>query len=309
MSGVLQRTAPQIRQVKMDNKKWIAFKTTVEVGSITRAAELLGYSQPGLTGLLNRLEKEVGYPLLDRSHHGVLLTARGKALLPYIDRLLDDYDAFEKAAKQLRHERKNALSIASYSSISRNWMPQIVNDFSRKYPRISLMFKDGSPDEIAGWLIDGSIDIGLFSHVVPARIDFIPLIRDPYYAVLPSSWETAGTVDIRRFEDQAFLVPSNSLDKEVPNLLQRYGVTPRFSAISVEDYAIPKMVEYGFGVSILSRLILQNCTANVRLAPISPPAFRELGIGILSLKNANPYMLKFISFLKTFAAEQEKNSS
>lgn len=290
----------------MDNKKWIAFKTTVSTGSITRAAELLGYSQPGMTALLNRLEREIGYPLLERGHHGVRLTDRGKALMPYIDRLLEDYSAFEKAAGQLRQEKKNALSIASYSSISRNWMPQIVKDFNRKYPHISLMFKDGTPDEIVAWLIDGSIDIGLFSLVIPAKIDFIPLIRDPYYAVLPTSWKTAGTVDIRRFEDQTFLVPSNSLDKEVPSLLERYGVTPRFSTISVEDYAVPKMVEYGFGVSILSRLILQNCTANVRLAPISPPAFRELGIGVLSQKNANSYILKFISFLKAFVAEQEK---
>lgn len=289
----------------MDNRKWIAFKTTVDTGSITRAANLLGYSQPGLTGLLNRLEKEIGYPLLERSHHGVLLTARGKALMPYIDRLLDDYAAFRKAVEQLGQERENTLRIASYSSISRNWMPQIVKDFTQEHPHIRLMLKDGAPEEIVAWLADGSIDIGLFSNVIPGRMDFIPLIRDPYYAVLPASWNVRGTLDIRCFEDQTFLVPSNSLDREVPSLLERSGVTPRFSTISVEDYAIPKMVEYGFGVSILSDLILRNCTAKVRLAPISPPAFRELGIGVSSLKNASPYMLRFISFLKTFAAGQE----
>lgn len=289
----------------MDKKKWIAFKATVDLGSITKAAAELDYSQPGLTALLNRLDREVGCPLLKRNHSGVHLTEKGKALMPYIDRLLADYDAFEKAIEKLKQKPADSLRIASYSSISRNWMPQIVKNFSQKYPHISLMFKDGTPDEINNWLINGQIDIGLFSNVFPGQTDFIPLVHDSYYAVLPTSWKVEGPVDIHSFEGKNFLVPSNSLDKEVPYLLESNGVTPHFSTISVEDYAIPQMVEYGFGVSILSDLILRNCTANVQLAPVSPPAFRELGIGILSLKTADSSMRKFISFLKAFAATQK----
>ena len=44
----------------MDIEKLKALKIIVETGSITRAAERLGYSQPGLTGMLNRLEQEIG---------------------------------------------------------------------------------------------------------------------------------------------------------------------------------------------------------------------------------------------------------
>ena len=50
----------------MSIRKYIAYLRTVETGSITRAAERLGYSQPGLTGMLNRLEQEIGYPVLVR---------------------------------------------------------------------------------------------------------------------------------------------------------------------------------------------------------------------------------------------------
>ena len=50
----------------MDIEKLKALKTAVEIGSITQAAEHMGYSQPGLTGMLKRLEQEVGYPLLRR---------------------------------------------------------------------------------------------------------------------------------------------------------------------------------------------------------------------------------------------------
>lgn len=47
----------------MDIEKLKALKTAVEIGSITQAAEHMGYSQPGLTGMLKRLEQEIGYPL------------------------------------------------------------------------------------------------------------------------------------------------------------------------------------------------------------------------------------------------------
>ena len=62
----------------MDIEKLKALKTAVEIGSITQAAEHMGYSQPGLTGMLKRLEQEIGYPLLRRGTKGVRLTEAGE---------------------------------------------------------------------------------------------------------------------------------------------------------------------------------------------------------------------------------------
>ena len=64
----------------MDIEKLKALKTAVEIGSITQAAEHMGYSQPGLTGMLKRLEQEIGYPLLRRGTKGVRLTEAGEAV-------------------------------------------------------------------------------------------------------------------------------------------------------------------------------------------------------------------------------------
>ena len=62
----------------MDIEKLRALRTAADTGSITRAAARLGYSQPGLTGMLNRLEQEIGYPLLRRGSGGVSLTPEGR---------------------------------------------------------------------------------------------------------------------------------------------------------------------------------------------------------------------------------------
>ena len=68
----------------MDLRKLEALVAAVELGSFTKAAQQLGYSQSGLTHMMNALEQEIGFSLLLRDHRGVRLTAQGRRLYPQI---------------------------------------------------------------------------------------------------------------------------------------------------------------------------------------------------------------------------------
>ena len=129
----------------MDIEKLKALKTAVEIGSITQAAEHMGYSQPGLTGMLKRLEQEIGYPLLRRGTKGVRLTEAGEAVMPYIERILRESDTFEHAVRALRPAQQDELRIGSYTSISKNWLPQghprLQQEISRRAP-VHLLHRD-----------------------------------------------------------------------------------------------------------------------------------------------------------------------
>ena len=72
----------------MDLRKLEALVVAVELGSFTKAAQQLGYSQSGLTHMMNALEQEIGFPLLLRDHRGVRLTAQGQQIYPTIQQLL-----------------------------------------------------------------------------------------------------------------------------------------------------------------------------------------------------------------------------
>ena len=61
----------------MDTKKLEALAMAVRMGSFTRAAEALGYTQSGLTHMMNSLEKDIGFALLVRDRTGIRLTAAG----------------------------------------------------------------------------------------------------------------------------------------------------------------------------------------------------------------------------------------
>lgn len=282
----------------MDIEKLKALKVIVETGSITRAAERLGYSQPGLTGMLNRLEQEIGYPVLQRGSGGVSLTEAGEALMPHVERILRDSRALEQAIADHRPEERRILRIGSYTSISRNWLPPVLKGFGAQFPDVQLTVKDGSCMDIEQWLMEGTIDVGLLSNCFSAPLEFLPLLQDRYYAVLPPEERPGETFDISAFNGRTFFVPSNGVDTEVLRILERSGVTPRFSLIATEDSAVIKMVEQGLGCSLLSELILRGSTDHVSLVPVDPPAFREVGAAVRSLKKAGPVLRCFLRYIR-----------
>ena len=68
----------------MDSKKLEILVTAAELGSFTRASEVVGYTQSGLTHMMDALEREIGLPLLRRTHSGIQLTEYGTRLMPEI---------------------------------------------------------------------------------------------------------------------------------------------------------------------------------------------------------------------------------
>ena len=90
-----------------------------------------------------------------------------------------------------------------------------------------------------------------------APLDFVPLLNDPLYAVLPLEEDVGETVPVSYFEGRDFLIPSTGADLESLRVLERGGVHPRFSCLAMEDSAVIKMVEQGMGCSILSELVLK----------------------------------------------------
>ena len=99
----------------MDSEKFHALLKAIECGSLTGAAEELGYTQAGLTHMMNRLEKEIGDSLLQRTKLGVKLSPDGKDLLPYIKNFTDAASALDTAIGNIKADDNKVIRIAAYS--------------------------------------------------------------------------------------------------------------------------------------------------------------------------------------------------
>ena len=110
----------------MDSKKLEILMTAVSLGSFSKASEVVGYTQSGLTHLINGLEREIGMTLIRRDHSGIALTEDGEALLPAIREYLSATARLENQIEAITKKRTATIRIAAYASVAMHWMPEIM---------------------------------------------------------------------------------------------------------------------------------------------------------------------------------------
>ena len=267
----------------MDTKKVQALLAAIDLGSLTAAASELGYTQSGLTHMMNSLETELGLTLLLRGKSGVRLSPAGQELLPELRSLADAADALDLAAEQLRQRNCSTLRLGAYSSIARHWVPQIMAEYRKVCPdtQVSLIM-DGLV-ELYSAVRDDQLDCIMTSYdeSLAQGFGWIPLWEDELVAVLPESFPLEGDVmPVERFDESQFLMPSQGADTYI---LPIFAASPRkigphIITTNLDDESIVSMVEHGLGVSLLSRLVVKGMSYQVKIVPISPKYFRSLGI-------------------------------
>ena len=143
----------------METRIATTFMKVAELGSITRAAEQLGYSQGAVTLQIKQLEDGLGVPLFDRIGRGIQLTDAGKRFREYAARLVSaskDADAFALDAK----EPEGLLIIEATSSVSIGILSRVLHRFRDAYPKIKVSVRLA---EDPSMLVD---------HVRQNRVDF-----------------------------------------------------------------------------------------------------------------------------------------
>ena len=119
----------------MNILKYMAFIKTVDCGSFTRAAEILNYSQSGISRMIGDLEKEWKVALLERSRTGVKLTSDGTKLLPYARSVCEEYQKLQMQIDDLNGLQSGLIRIGTISSIATHWLPNIIAEFQKKIPK------------------------------------------------------------------------------------------------------------------------------------------------------------------------------
>mgnify|MGYP003272514411 FL=1 len=146
--------------INVNIKKYRAFLKTVECGSFTRAAEMLNYSQSGISRMIQDLEKEWNVSLLERGKAGIRLTSDGIKILPYAKRICDDYDKLQIQIDELNGLQTGIIRIGTFSSVATHWLPNIILEFQKDYPNVDYELLLGDDKEIENWIMEGRVDFG-----------------------------------------------------------------------------------------------------------------------------------------------------
>lgn len=122
----------------MDSKKLEILMTAIDLGSFTKASEVVGYTQSGLTHMMDALEREVGFSLLQRDHNGIQLSPQGRQLMPAIREFLQANANLENQINAISEQKKEVIRIAAYASIAMHWMPELLYRYKRVCPEVSV---------------------------------------------------------------------------------------------------------------------------------------------------------------------------
>lgn len=284
----------------MNIQKYLSFVKTVEYGSFTKAAEILNYSQSGISRMIGDLEKDWKVVLLERGKGGVKLTSDGLTLLPYARSLVAEYEKLQMQVDELNGLQSGLIRIGTFSSVATHWLPNIIKEFQKDYPHIDYELLLGDYAEIEEWIDEGRVDCGFLK--LPTRPDFetIFLEEDKLLAVIPEDHPLA---DCEKFPiaalcDGPFILLEKGENSEVSEIFRRCGLTPKVHFTTWDDFSIMSMVESGLGVGILPQLILRRTPYRILTKELDVPAYRSIVLAMRSKKTASLAVKRFIEYLQ-----------
>lgn len=278
----------------MESKKLEILMTALDLGSFIKASEVVGYTQSGITHMMDALEKELGLSLIERSHSGVKLTETGEKLLPYIKEFLKANAKLENKIEELKKEDKKVIRVAAYSSIAMHWMPEILYRFKRICPNVNveLTMVDHAlePFEL---LEDGKADVIFASKHDYKNINWTSLYMEKLYAILPKDYplKTKKTFNVKEFNNKEFLMPYGKFDLTINPIIESTNVKPNIISSKVDDETLIRMVSKGLGLSIMSELMIRGRVDDVLCIPLANDYCRELGMAT-NPKEKDEYIIK-----------------
>ena len=286
----------------MNISEYKVLLTAVDMGSFSAAAEKLGYTQSGLTHMMNSLESELGFPILQRGHFGIKLTPGGERIIPKIRQLVMCEDSLLNEVELVKSYGDNVIRIGAFASIATSWLPDILNELSQRYPDVTVNVQMGTVTELYGGLEEGRFDICFGSKNPKYDFKWIPLATDPFFAIFPPNYPTAGdSFAVESFNGTKFLMPGLGFDDDIGAIFTEYNVQPFITQTYVDDPAIISMVEHGQGISMLSELIISGRRESIKAIPIKPEVSRLLCMAYKHDKILTLPMKHLISITKEFA--------
>lgn len=279
--------------------RYIALQKIIELGSFTKAAKALGYTQSSISQMIASLENELGIKLLTRSRLGVKLTIEGNELYPFIERSILQYRAMQEKANEIKGLDTGIIRVGTITSITCHWMPQLIRGFEELYPHVQFLFHDGDYTTIQEWIKTGAVDFGFITPPAVTDMETIHVKNGEMLAVLPKNHPLAAqtSVSIEQLAGEPFILLEEGHYSEPINAFHAAGLEPDIKYTIHDDFAIMTMVEAGLGISIMAELMLRRTNYDIVCLPVNPPVYRELAIGYKD-KNSLPIASKyFIDYL------------
>lgn len=274
-----------------------------KTGSISKTAAKFNYTQSAVSQLIKSFEKELGLSLFKRTKHGVSLLPNTEEIVHSLETICYEEKKIQQTAADLLSLDSGYIRIGSIQSISYHWLPDILRKFSEVYPKITFdLYVEGFRPLIAN-LKNNKLDCIFVSRYSVPDYPFIPLGKDELMLVTPKEhpFSEQVAVSLSDVDKQDFILTCDRLDYETGKIFEMNSIRPKIRYQVNEDFAALKMVEKGFGITILPKLLLHNAPFDICVRSFTEHYSRVLGAAHLPDTQPSPATLKFLSFAEEWS--------
>lgn len=252
----------------MDEKDYVILQYVYQERNITKAAERLYMTQPSLSYRLQQMEKNLGIQIFIRNGKSIEFTPEGEYLISFAKQMLIHIQNFKDQLANMTHHVHGNLRIAAASITARYYLPEVLKNFTKRYPNIKINIKTGQSlyavdllenDNIHAAIIRGDFDWQEGKHLInsenicliskePIDMSILPQMHQVYYQSNDNDSYYART----SLEDKV------SLSRKIQTWWnERYSHPPLFT-MEVGSYeACKEMVLNGLGYAFVPRLFIK----------------------------------------------------
>ncbi|HEV2674723.1 MAG TPA: LysR substrate-binding domain-containing protein [Aliidongia sp.] len=279
------------------------FAAVVKSGTASRAAELLGITQPAVSRALAELERLLGFALFDRVRNRLVLTPEGKLFYRDVEVSFRGIDTLRASAARIRDQGAGEIRVASLSALGSALVPKAIAKFNRKHPKIRVTFHVMSSRDVRRCVVSGQFDIGLTSD----EIDVAGVLHQTFVTAramcaLPLGHPLCDRAVITPADLDGVplvgYVPEDRTRQRMELIFTDAGVVPQFIVETIYGASVCALVSEGVGIGLVTSYAIGGIDVS-RLAfrPFEPPLFAR-SLLILPLDRPKSRLVRdFISCL------------
>lgn len=275
----------------MDINQLEVLVTVARERSFSRAAEVLGRTQPAISQAIRRLEQEIGEQLFDRSSKDGTLTPAGEVLLDHAQQMLNLRNSANRSMRDLRELQEGKVSISANEHTVFYLLPVIV-EFRRRHPKIKVEVHRGVASRIPKEVTSREVELGVVSFTPTEQsIKAIHIMTDSLVVIVSPSHRLANreTISISDLGEEVLIAHNaqSPYRRSVIAAFEKYR-TPMNIAIELPSLeAIKRIVELGAGVALVPRLTAEGEIAAGRLSALKVKELKlERKLNIIYRKNS-----------------------
>jgi DNA-binding transcriptional LysR family regulator len=254
----------------VDLRHLVTFRTVVDKGSFSQAAEELEVSQPAVSFQIRSLEERLGQRLLDRSGRRVTLTEAGELVYRYARRMIGLEAELEREMGEIGTRVAGRLVLGSSTGPGEVLLPRLLGAFQRAHPdvRVSLVVSD--TQTVCERVLDDELELGVVGAARAQRgLVFEPFVRDELVAIVPPGHHLAGrgSVGLEELAAEPMLLQQegSGVRSVLEAAMREGGLRDRDLNVAMEvglQQSVKAAVLEGLGITVISRLAVEREVAD-----------------------------------------------